>query len=741
MLPSFNRNQCVTYFSSAFKAVFPNKIFTIPNWVPSLQAPVKPFNNIPPSYSKVTKVIRRMKSSGSPCPLDKIPILCFKRCAYLCSYLTEIIKVVWQSNNVPAAWKRACTILIHKRGDTNNPANFRPITLESIPLKVFTSCVRNKIFEFLTANNYIESNIQKGFVPKLSGTFEHTAQMGDIINTARLKQRSVIITLIDLKNAFEEVHHSLIPEVLCYHHVPEHIINIISSLYKDFRTTIITSKFRTPFIPVSKGVLQGDLFSPLMFNMCFNTFIQYIKAAKFKQFGFRAGLNVSPRHWFQFADDASIVTTNEKENQLLLNCFTRWCQWSHMIIRVDKCFTFGITKKSTRSHQCKPKLFINHEQIPPIETNESFIYLGRHFNYSMDDSKHKEELLNSLDDLIKVVDDLPLQPKNKLDLYHKYILPKLQWHLTVTNISKTWISENMDNVVSSYIRKWFEIPINGTLDNLVLSRKKFGLSLTLPTVKFMQCQTVLRNSLKNSPNKDIQELYRATSKGTNTQYDQFSTSKDVLKKVQSDKESRLAFELKSQGFLVTIMIKDSIKSTRTLWSNVQKLLPKNIYSFTLRYLNNTLATNKNKLLWKTSLSAACTYCAESESLLHVVSGCKVYLNEGRYNWRHDSVLLFLSKTFASVMDVRIYADLNGYDSPCIYTTDDDRPDLLVFYRNTVYVLELTVGFETNMLKNAERKNLRYTKLMRRFKIEYETVLFVNLSLGALGTISTHVNHL
>ena len=171
-----------------------------------------------------------MKSSVSPCPLDKIPILCFKRCAYLRSYLTEIIKMVWQSTNVPDAWKRACTILIHKKGDTNNPANFRPITLESIPLKVFTSCVRNEIFEFLTANNYIESNIQKGFVPKLSGTFEHTAQMGDIINTARLKQRSVIITLIDLKNAFGEVHHSLIPEVLRYHHVPK-IQTVLKNIY------------------------------------------------------------------------------------------------------------------------------------------------------------------------------------------------------------------------------------------------------------------------------------------------------------------------------------------------------------------------------------------------------------------------------------------------------------------------------------------------------------------------------
>ena len=78
----------------------------------------------------------------------------------------------------------ACTILIHKNGDTDNPANFRPITLQSVPLKVFTSCLRNKTFQYLVENKYIEQNIQKGFTPKLSGTLEHTAQMAHIINNA-----------------------------------------------------------------------------------------------------------------------------------------------------------------------------------------------------------------------------------------------------------------------------------------------------------------------------------------------------------------------------------------------------------------------------------------------------------------------------------------------------------------------------------------------------------------------------
>ncbi len=140
-----------------------------------------------------------MKTSGSPSPLDQLSIICFKQCPFLRSYLTELIRAVWLSGSIPDEWKKACTILIHKKDDTNCPSNFRPITLETIPHKVFTSCLRNSIFTFLLANNFIEHNIQEGFTPHVSGTLEHTAQMAYIINQARIKQRSIIITLLDLK--------------------------------------------------------------------------------------------------------------------------------------------------------------------------------------------------------------------------------------------------------------------------------------------------------------------------------------------------------------------------------------------------------------------------------------------------------------------------------------------------------------------------------------------------------------
>ena len=78
-----------------------------------------------------------------------------------------------------------------------------------------------------------------------------------------------MITLLDLKNAFGKLHHSLIMEVLNYHHMPEETQKLISSLYTGFHTSVITKSFAAPFILVGWGVLQGDPLSPLTFNLIY----------------------------------------------------------------------------------------------------------------------------------------------------------------------------------------------------------------------------------------------------------------------------------------------------------------------------------------------------------------------------------------------------------------------------------------------------------------------------------------
>ena len=243
-----------------------------------------------------------------------------------------------------------------------------------------------------------------------------------------------------------------------------------------------------------------------------------------------------------------------------------------MIIRVDKCFTFGIRKLCTKSVQYLLKLLINGVLVPCVEMGESFRYLGRYFDFDMSNNQHMSELSSLVQDLMCDIDEKPLHPKNKLLLYSRYVLSKLSWHFTVADISKTWIIANLDSIVNGCIRKWLEIPTSGTLE-----RNIFGLNICPPSVKFTQCKTVLRNSLKESRNDSLKDLSKSSSSHTNIQYDVFKSTKEVLKDFRSNQEDKLQHHLTSQGFFFTNVIKLSLSSINSIWWSAQSHLPSNIY--------------------------------------------------------------------------------------------------------------------------------------------------------------------
>ena len=309
--------------------------------------------------------------------------------------------------------------------------------------------------------------------------------------------------------------------------------------------------------------------------------------------------------------------------------------------------------------------------------------------------------------------------------------------IIIINLGKTWVSENIDNLVSKYIRQWLELPICATLSTLVLSKSKYGISLILPSTKFAQCQVVMRNALKSSPNTDINALWSLTSSGCNIQYDQYRNTKQVLTAIRDDNEDRIRHELKSQGFVLSSILLQGSKHTRHLWTKVHCNMPRNIFNFIVKYINNTLPTKKNLCKWSLSPTSACSFCFQSETLQHVVSSCKSYLQDGRYTWRHNSVLLHLAKTLSSVVNSTLYADLPFFPSPSLITGDSLRPDLvLVSNSSCVYLLEVTVGFESNIQINSDRKATKYLPLIADLQNSYSTVKLINLSMSALGILGT-----
>lgn len=55
-------------------------------------------------------------------------------------------------------------------------------------------------------------------------------------------------------------------------------------------------------------------------------------------------------------------------------------------------------------------------------------------------------------------------------------------------------------------------------------------------------------------------------------------------------------------------------------------------------------------------------------------------------------------------------------------------------KDKICVVELTVGFETNITKNCKRKAIRYKDLCSSLKQSFRKVKYLNLSMGAIGMI-------
>ena len=187
------------------------------------------------------------------------------------------------------------------------------------------------------------------------------------------------------------------------------------------------------------------------------------------------------------------------------------------------------------------------------------------------------------------------------------------------------------------------------------------------------------------------------------QYDRFRASKEVLKEVRKTAAGNLTSKLNTQGAVIRHVWSEVLQSSKNAWFAVQGNLSRNLHNFTVRYLNNTLPHLSNMFTWGLAETKLCPLCNNIQSLLHVVAGCAVSLN--RYTWRHDSVLNYIA-TFLKRFARELYADVTNFSSPSIITGEEMRPDLLIILdRSKLFVVELTIGFESNIQFGTQVKNV------------------------------------
>ena len=105
----------------------------------------------------------------------------------------------------------------------------------------------------------------------------------------------------------------------------------------------------------------------------------------------------------------------------------------------------------------------------------------------------------------------------------------------------------------------------------------------------------------------------------------------------------------------------------------------------------------------------------------------------------DSALNFLASSLQYLKHYSFYVDLPQYLSPSLITGDDLRQDMLTSSSDILYVIELSVGFETNLNSNTSRKFEKYCHLLHHLCTKYHLVKFFNLSISSLGIFGQSCN--
>jgi hypothetical protein len=107
---------------------------------------------------------------------------------------------------------------------------------------------------------------QAGF-RKGRGTRDQIANLRWIIEKAREYQKEFYLCFIDYSKAFDCVDHEKLWFILKEMGVPTHLIVFMKNLYTDQQASVTTEYGNTNWFNIGKGVRQGCILSPYLFNL------------------------------------------------------------------------------------------------------------------------------------------------------------------------------------------------------------------------------------------------------------------------------------------------------------------------------------------------------------------------------------------------------------------------------------------------------------------------------------------
>ena len=163
------------------------------------------------------------------------------------------------------------------------------------------------------------------------------------------------------------------------------------------------------------------------------------------------------------------------------------------------------------------------------------------------------------------------------------------------------------------------------------------------------------------------------------------------------------------------------------WQSFIYNLPKGTMKFVLNSSIDTLPTKVNLKQWGKLSNDKC-YCGRRQTLNHILNCCNRSLNDGRYTFRHDCILHYISQCLDK-QKFKCYIDIEGEQTaaggtlPPHVIVSNLKPDIVVVNQKDkkVSIFELTVPSEQRIETSHKLKFDKYQHFLADIKTHKASV--------------------
>ena len=267
----------------------------------------------------------------------------------------------------PTAWLGGLIRFLYKKGDTLDPANYRPVCLQDTVYKLLTGILTDRLYRLCEKYGLLDIS-QEGF-RKLHSTQRQVQSLHWALADIADRDNQVYCVYIDFINAFNSVDHAALWAWLRHINVPD--VDLLQSIYEGAHYVADLPYGRSASVLLTRGAKQGDKLSPLLFSLVFNSLLLALKKAGV---GHRTvqGLRPSSRG---FADDLAILTGSPAAMNRALQVVADFCRWSGLGVNLSKSVITAWDYRCKRDLPTDVILF-NGQPLVNLRADEHFRYLG-----------------------------------------------------------------------------------------------------------------------------------------------------------------------------------------------------------------------------------------------------------------------------------------------------------------------------------------------------------------------------